>query len=95
MSVCTECPSGTFGYRCLQNCSCRNRTTDTCHHVDGSCKCKPGYQGVNCSKCEYIRTILVLTVILLVQRWVWLAQLVRSLPFAHKVPSSIPGSVEI
>ena len=27
--------------------------------------------------------------------WVWLAQLVKSLPSNHKVPSLIPGSVEI
>ena len=27
--------------------------------------------------------------------WAWLAQLVRSLPSDHKVPSSIPGFAEI
>ncbi|CAG0898556.1 unnamed protein product [Darwinula stevensoni] len=40
------CLEGTFGLRCLQNCTCRNG--GKCNATDGRCKCLPGWVGRHC-----------------------------------------------
>lgn len=50
----TECPSGTFGNNCRQECGyCLEKYH--CHHINGSCldRCLQGFRGEQCkhSKC--------------------------------------------
>ena len=44
---CNEnCPSGTFGLRCIGVCNCQNGAT--CDPVDGTCYWRKGFQGDKC-----------------------------------------------
>lgn len=38
--------SGTHGQDCEKQCVCIPENTESCHHVDGKCNCKPGYTGI-------------------------------------------------
>ncbi len=40
-----ECPQGTFGANCAENCNCQNGAQ--CDHVTGVCICV-GYTGARC-----------------------------------------------
>ncbi|KAI3377080.1 hypothetical protein L3Q82_000063 [Scortum barcoo] len=42
-----SCPAGLYGTNCTSSCSCHNDIS--CSHVDGSCICREGWQGVDCS----------------------------------------------
>ena len=45
----TECPAGSYGSGCLQNCTCvPEQESSPCDHIDGTCHCLPGYNGSNC-----------------------------------------------
>ena len=46
-----ECDSGQWGVNCEHNCTCteENTVSKTCSRTDGSCTCKPGWEGANCS----------------------------------------------
>lgn len=44
---CTQrCPGGTFGFRCLGSCDCK----DGCDPVSGDCECPPGFTGSKCDE---------------------------------------------
>jgi len=36
------------------NCNCQSDTTQTCQTTDGTCVCKPGYQGNRCESSELL-----------------------------------------
>ncbi|VDO40683.1 unnamed protein product [Onchocerca flexuosa] len=46
------CPAGTYGYNCVQKCACETGASQVCHHVTGTCTCRPvcpsGLYGPNC-----------------------------------------------
>ena len=42
------CESGRYGIDCSQICS--TNCIDVCNRADGSCRCKPGWKGLTCSK---------------------------------------------
>ena len=44
------CPQGRYGQDCREECTCRDITE--CHHITGSCSCKPGYMGDDCKQGE-------------------------------------------
>ena len=47
----TECPAGTFGAGCQSNCTCvAEHESSPCDHVDGTCHCRPGYNGSSCEQ---------------------------------------------
>lgn len=51
-----DCPSGKYGYKCLQTCNCLNG--GTCDERIG-CVCASGYSGYDCGTgeiCIYIYT---------------------------------------
>ena len=41
------CPEWTFGKKC-KSCSCNKTNADSCDHITGKCKCKPGFSGATC-----------------------------------------------
>ncbi|EZA48455.1 Multiple epidermal growth factor-like domains protein [Ooceraea biroi] len=41
-----ECPSGSWGPRCMGACNCGEN--GTCDPVNGTCRCSPGRQGLQC-----------------------------------------------
>lgn len=41
-----ECPAGTWGINCREQCHCSD--TATCNPVNGKCVCLPGWRGKNC-----------------------------------------------
>ena len=44
-----ECPQGSYGQDCSQNCTCvAEQESSPCNHVDGMCHCLPGYNGSSC-----------------------------------------------
>ena len=46
---CSEpCGNGTWGYKCMENCTCFNGAT--CHHVTGECQCTEGWTGSTCTE---------------------------------------------
>ncbi|XP_070174635.1 fibropellin-1-like [Littorina saxatilis] len=47
-SVCQDCSEGTFGPNCNSSCSCDVMTTESCDHLNGTCYCKAGWEGVTC-----------------------------------------------
>ena len=47
--IISECPAGSYGTGCLQNCTCvPEQESSPCDHVDGTCHCLPGYNGSSC-----------------------------------------------
>lgn len=48
--VVTECPSGSHGYKCLEDCQCQNGAL--CDPVNGACSCTAGWQGTFCEQGE-------------------------------------------
>lgn len=44
------CPKWVFGPGCSEECKCVRENTQECHRRDGTCACKPGYQGAECAK---------------------------------------------
>lgn len=48
LSLCAECPQGTYGYGCRQICDCLNNST--CDHITGTCYCSPGWKGARCDQ---------------------------------------------
>ena len=45
----SECNAGSYGAGCASTCSCVEANTETCAATDGSCTCKPGWEGADCS----------------------------------------------
>lgn len=43
-----ECPSGSWGPRCMGACNCGEN--GTCDPVNGTCRCSPGRQGLQCKE---------------------------------------------
>ncbi|KAH9494736.1 hypothetical protein Btru_017747 [Bulinus truncatus] len=48
---CYDCPHGTFGVDCFENCSSNCKPANVCHPVNGTCMggCQDGYQGETCN----------------------------------------------
>lgn len=49
------CQKGTFGNNCAKKCECEN--ADSCHPVDGTCRCRNGFQGL-----KYVKNFATLCV---------------------------------
>ena len=49
MLLLTECPCPTFGANCTSMCECNFANTIACNNVNGSCLCKPGWEGIECN----------------------------------------------
>ncbi|XP_061182283.1 mucin-like protein [Saccostrea echinata] len=47
---CTVCEDFTFGVQCSGVCTCFRNNTGICNHVNGSCLCKNGWMGQDCSQ---------------------------------------------
>ncbi|XP_078317014.1 receptor-type tyrosine-protein phosphatase epsilon-like [Crassostrea virginica] len=47
------CKKGRYGMNCTEHCftNCQN---DVCNHVDGTCPCKSGWKGFNCSEANQL-----------------------------------------
>ena len=43
------CIFGFYGDNCEEKCTCNLRNTEACNTGDGSCICKPGWQGDDCT----------------------------------------------
>lgn len=56
------CNEGRYGKNCTQNCS-KNCHGDVCNHVDGSCSCKHGWEGSDCSKGNYIKLVYFIIIV--------------------------------
>ncbi|XP_078318417.1 uncharacterized protein LOC144620713 [Crassostrea virginica] len=49
-NICNKtCKKGRYGMNCTEHCS-TNCQNDVCNHVDGTCPCKSGWKGFNCSE---------------------------------------------
>ncbi|CAL1543309.1 unnamed protein product [Lymnaea stagnalis] len=46
---CHECKEGRYGDECLNVCQCSREFTVSCNNVDGTCACKNGWKGSDCS----------------------------------------------
>ncbi|KAI8737995.1 multiple epidermal growth factor domains protein 6, partial [Biomphalaria glabrata] len=47
-SQCQACNSTHYGPNCALQCSCMMANTANCSNVNGTCTCKPGWNGTNC-----------------------------------------------
>ncbi|KAK7093001.1 hypothetical protein V1264_008666 [Littorina saxatilis] len=47
--TCPECPDNKFGTNCSSDCTCGATGTASCDKVNGTCYCKPGWTGLNCT----------------------------------------------
>ncbi|XP_052721310.1 uncharacterized protein LOC128192563 [Crassostrea angulata] len=47
---CIVCSSTTFGQNCGGQCTCNFNNTRSCDKRDGTCYCRDGWQGVNCTE---------------------------------------------
>ena len=45
----SACPINKYGATCTRTCNCNRTNTIRCDRIDGSCVCKRGWRGVNCS----------------------------------------------
>ena len=50
LSLSAACPEGTFGDGCTQTCDCPGQHVQSCDHVDGTCRCKAGWEGSSCDE---------------------------------------------
>ncbi|XP_053372966.1 uncharacterized protein LOC123561091 [Mercenaria mercenaria] len=48
--TCQVCGEGQFGVDCNNTCSCNTSNTESCNPVNGSCTCKSGWEGNDCSQ---------------------------------------------
>lgn len=48
---CVECPGGTYGPNCTENCTC-GTGGNGCHHITGNCSCNACYSGDTCEMPE-------------------------------------------
>ena len=48
LSLSAACPEGTFGDGCTQTCDCPGQHVQSCDNVDGTCRCKAGWDGSSC-----------------------------------------------
>jgi len=55
----TECPEGSYGNNCQQQCRCMNGAD--CDHVTGSCWCTSGWTGTFCAASKYASMDLRIT----------------------------------
>lgn len=46
----TECKDGTYGYKCVNNCSGHCMNNSLCNKQTGRCDggCRPGYTNIHC-----------------------------------------------
>ena len=44
-----ECALNRYGENCANDCLCEQANTQSCDKVNGSCTCKDGWQGTNCT----------------------------------------------
>ncbi|CAL1548546.1 unnamed protein product, partial [Lymnaea stagnalis] len=44
-----ECRNWTWGENCTEPCTCDYKNTETCDNYNGTCVCKPGFDGQICS----------------------------------------------
>ncbi|XP_061188954.1 fibrillin-2-like [Saccostrea echinata] len=47
--TCIDCDSQKYGPGCTSDCTCDVQNTLSCNKVNGSCTCKKGWEGANCS----------------------------------------------
>ncbi|XP_053372749.1 uncharacterized protein LOC123561027 [Mercenaria mercenaria] len=47
LATCIACPDGKFG-NCTEECVCNKLNTLSCDHVNGTCNCTDGWEGVTC-----------------------------------------------
>ena len=51
--VCANpCPPGTYGVHCKERCDCYNGAL--CDHVNGKCRCLPGFEGSKVNRLQMI-----------------------------------------
>ncbi|XP_053387236.1 fibrillin-2-like [Mercenaria mercenaria] len=59
---CQVCNNDSFGTNCSESCTCKAENTESCHHVNGRCSCKLGWEDENCTsdkdECENDETCL-------------------------------------
>ncbi|KAK7476341.1 hypothetical protein BaRGS_00032400 [Batillaria attramentaria] len=48
--TCRACRAGTYGAHCEFSCTCNTHNTESCDHLTGTCTCRPGWKGTNCSE---------------------------------------------
>lgn len=50
ISMITECKDGTYGYKCVNNCSGHCMNNSLCNKQTGHCDggCRPGYTNIHC-----------------------------------------------
>ncbi|BFZ22776.1 hypothetical protein BsWGS_25813 [Bradybaena similaris] len=46
---CQECGQWKFGNNCSETCNCNKTNTDSCNSMDGTCSCRHGWTGADCS----------------------------------------------
>ncbi|CAL1545513.1 unnamed protein product [Lymnaea stagnalis] len=46
---CEDCPAWKFGRDCMEHCQCDVSNTASCDKVYGTCDCRDGWEGENCS----------------------------------------------
>ena len=47
----TECPGGSYGQNCSEECECRNGAS--CDPITGECTCTSGWLGERCDRSKY------------------------------------------
>ncbi|XP_078330906.1 uncharacterized protein LOC111125451 isoform X2 [Crassostrea virginica] len=47
--ICVECAGNTYGMNCQSSCDCAEKKTVMCDKRNGTCHCKAGWTGHNCS----------------------------------------------
>ncbi|XP_062609553.1 uncharacterized protein LOC134271352 [Saccostrea cucullata] len=48
--LCVGCPLKTYGQNCSSICTCDFNNTQSCEKQNGTCNCKTGWQGKNCTE---------------------------------------------
>ncbi|XP_062583993.1 fibrillin-1-like, partial [Saccostrea cucullata] len=47
--TCIECENGNYGINCKDACLCKPENTASCDRISGSCTCKEGWNGTDCT----------------------------------------------